>query len=80
MTASIVLLATALQVEAPFGKYEIQVPEFGAREFSVAEYGAKSNGAKCTEAIAAAMVACEKAGGGKVVVPSGCVQGWTDAP
>ena len=40
MTASIVLLATALQVEAPFGKYEIQVPEFGAREFSVAEYGA----------------------------------------
>jgi len=71
MTACVLLLAAALQVEAPFGKYEIQVPEFGAREFPVSEYGAKPDGAKCTEAFAAAMAACEKSGGGTVVVPPG---------
>jgi len=53
MTACALLLAAALQVEAPFGKYEIQVPEFCAREFPVTEYGAKSDGTKCTESIAA---------------------------
>ena len=71
MIACVLLFAAALQVEAPFGKYEIHVPEFGAREFPVSEYGAKSDGTKCTEAFAAAMAACEKSGGGSVVVPPG---------
>ena len=57
--------------EAPFPMPAIEVPEFPAREFSIADYGAKDDGAKCTEAFAAAMAACEKAGGGHVVVPKG---------
>ena len=65
------VLATAIQVDAPFGKYEIEVPAFGDRTFSVAAFGAKADGTKCTKAFAAAMAACEKAGGGRVVVPKG---------
>lgn len=65
------VLAATLQVEAPFGKYGIEVPEFGDRAFSIAEFGAKADGTKCTEAFAAAMAACERAGGGRVVVPKG---------
>ena len=65
------VLATAIQVDAPFGKYEIEVPAFGDRTFSIAAFGAKADGTKCTKAFAAAMAACEKAGGGRVVVPKG---------
>ena len=65
------LFSVVVSLEAPFGKYEIIEPEFGDRTFSVAEYGGKPNGEKCTQAFAAAMEACEKSGGGSVVVPPG---------
>ena len=41
------------------------------RDFPVTDYGARPDGTKCTAAFAAAMAACEKAGGGRVVVPDG---------
>ena len=65
------LFSAAVHLEAPFGEFDIIEPEFGDRTFSVAEFGAKPNGEKCSEAFAAAMAACEKAGGGSVVVPPG---------
>jgi len=65
------LLAAVVHLEAPFGQFEITVPEFGARTFSVTDFGARPDGEKCTEAFAAAMAACEKSGGGSVVVPPG---------
>ena len=74
LTTGLVLamtVAAAIQVEAPFGKYEIEVPEFGERTFCIDAFGAKADGTKCTEAFAAAMAACEKTGGGRVVVPKG---------
>ena len=66
----IALLAATLALEAPFGKFDIAVPEFPDREFSITDYGAVP-GEKCTAAFAQAMEACEKAGGGRVVVPDG---------
>jgi unsaturated rhamnogalacturonyl hydrolase len=48
----------------------IQAPEFPARDFPITDFGAKA-GADCTEAIQAAIAACTKAGGGRVVVPAG---------
>ena len=68
MTA--VVLAAAFALEAPFGKFEIEVPVFPDRSFAITEFGA-APGRKCTDAIARAMDACEKAGGGRVVVPAG---------
>ena len=56
--------------ETPFGAFEVTVPEFAMRDFPITDYGAKP-GVKSTEAFAAAMEACEKAGGGRVVVPKG---------
>ena len=44
---------------------------FRDRDFSIADYGAKADGSKCTAAFAAAFAAAEKAGGGRIVVPSG---------
>ena len=43
---------------------------FRERDFPITDYGAKS-GETCTMAFAAAMSACSRAGGGRVVVPSG---------
>ena len=43
-----------------------------AADVSVASFGAVADGSeKCTRAFAAAIAACEKAGGGRVVVPQG---------
>ena len=44
---------------------------FKDRDFSIADFGAKPDGTLCTDAFAKAMAACEKAGGGRVVVPAG---------
>ncbi len=44
---------------------------FKDADFPITEFGAKAGGAKCTAAFAKAMEACEKAGGGRVVVPAG---------
>jgi polygalacturonase len=47
-------------------------PSFAAREFPVTQYGAVGDGkVDCTPAFAAAIAACNKGGGGRVVVPAG---------
>lgn len=48
----------------------IKAPTFPDRDFPITSYGAKP-GADCTAAIHAAIEACTKAGGGRVVVPAG---------
>ncbi|MEO6005264.1 MAG: glycoside hydrolase family 88 protein, partial [Opitutus sp.] len=48
----------------------IKAPTFPARDFPITDFGAKP-GADCSEAIRAAIDACNKAGGGRVVVPAG---------
>ena len=63
--------AGEIAFETPFGLFRTVVPVFPARDFSITDYGARP-GTKCSTAIAAAMAACEKAGGGRVVVPKGC--------
>jgi len=50
----------------------IKAPEFPARDFVITNYGAVAGGSNdCTAAIAKAVDACHKAGGGRVVVPDG---------
>ena len=50
----------------------IKAPVFPARDFPITKFGAAANGkADCTEAFAKAIEACNKAGGGRVVVPAG---------
>jgi polygalacturonase len=50
---------------------KIVPPRFPARDFVVTDYGARSDGrTDCAPAFAEAIMACSKAGGGRVVVPS----------
>ena len=49
----------------------IQPPEFPAKQFDITDFGAKSDGSLCTEAFRKAIAACNKAGGGRVLVPKG---------
>lgn len=50
----------------------IKPPKFAKRDFSILKFGAKADGAfDCRDAINAAIDACHKAGGGRVVIPSG---------
>ena len=55
---------------APFEMPAITIPQFAARDFAITDFGAKE-GVKATEAFAASMSECEKAGGGRVFVPKG---------
>jgi unsaturated rhamnogalacturonyl hydrolase len=48
----------------------IKAPVFPERDFAITDFGAKP-GVECTAVIAAAIDACTKAGGGRVVVPAG---------
>jgi polygalacturonase len=48
----------------------IRAPKFPKRDFLITKFGAKT-GADSTAAIAKAIAACSKAGGGRVVVPAG---------
>lgn len=48
----------------------IHAPSFSDRDFPITEFGAKP-GTDCSDAIRAAIDACTKAGGGRVVVPAG---------
>jgi len=51
---------------------QIKAPVFANRNFDITKYGAVGNGKfNCSAAIKAAIDACNKAGGGKVVVPAG---------
>ena len=61
----------------PFPMSTLREFVYPARDFSIADYGAKPDGRKCTDAFAAAMEACEKSGGGRVVVPDGT---WVTGP
>ncbi len=50
----------------------IKPPVFPKRDFLVTKYGARGNGqSDCAEGFKKAIAACNKAGGGRVVVPSG---------
>jgi len=49
---------------------KIKAPEFPARDFPIRDFGARA-GADVSAALAAAIAACNKAGGGRVVVPAG---------
>lgn len=49
----------------------IKAPTFPDKQFIITDYGAQSNGELSTEAINKAIIACHKAGGGRVVVPKG---------
>lgn len=59
-------------VEAPFPMDTIKVKIYPERDFRITKYGAKEGGQSVnTEAFAAAISACNKAGGGRVIVPAG---------
>lgn len=61
-----------VKVAAPFPMEPIKEFVFPEREFPITDYGAVKGGeANNTTAIAAAIRACNEAGGGKVVVPAG---------
>ncbi len=61
-----------IEVDAPFAMEGIRECIFPAQDFSIADYGAVAGGeVSNTEAIARAIEACNKAGGGRVIVPAG---------
>jgi polygalacturonase len=73
-----VLAAVIAHADAPEWKQVPEIlsrivpPKFPAREFDITKYGAVGDGkTDCTEAIAKAIAACAKKGGGHVVVPAG---------
>ena len=50
----------------------IRAPKFPKRDFNITRFGAIANGkSDCTEAFRKAIAACNRAGGGRVVVPAG---------
>ena len=58
--------------EAPFAFEPLEMFVFPDRDFPITKYGAKPGDVKATTAaFAKAMAACNKAGGGRVVVPAG---------
>ncbi len=63
----------AIHIKAPFAMPAIAVPDFSrAKRFSIIDFGAvPNNQAQTTLAIARAIEAAHKAGGGSVVVPKG---------
>lgn len=59
-------------LQAPQILRRIEAPVFPRRVFNIARFGAVGNGkADCTEAFQRAIAACNKAGGGRVLVPAG---------
>lgn len=69
---------STVSVKAPFPMEPIKVFNYPNQTFSIADYGAVAGGETMnTKAIAAAIEACNKAGGGRVVVPAGT---WLTGP
>ena len=63
---------------APFKMPEVKVPFFKDSVFNIVNYGAVNNGQILnTEAFNKAITACNKSGGGKVIVPAGL---WLTGP
>lgn len=59
-------------VEAPFPMDSVTLCSFPEKDFVITRYGAVEGGEKInTRAIAKAIEACNRAGGGRVVVPEG---------
>lgn len=68
----------SIYIEAPFPMEPIKIFNFPQNDFLITKYGAKSGGTvNNTKAIAKAIEACHKAGGGRVVIPSGI---WLTGP
>jgi polygalacturonase len=67
------LALTRIKVEAPFAMPEIVVPDFNkCKTLSIVDFGAvQGDKAKTTQAIASAITAANKMGGGTVLIPSG---------
>ncbi len=64
--------------DAPFDMHPIHEFVYPNRNFDIRKYGAKADGKKVnTQAIAKAIKACHKAGGGHVIVPAG---DWITGP
>jgi polygalacturonase len=69
-------LCPAFSAAAPYLEQEkavlarIKAPVFPAADFAITDHGAKAD-SDCSEAIAKAIEACHRAGGGRVVVPKG---------
>ncbi len=65
--------ASAWDTEYKAVEAKISAPTFADRSFDITKYGAstEASAAKNQKAIAAAIAACAKAGGGRVVVPAG---------
>ena len=67
-----------ISVEAPFAMEPIKVFVYPQKDFPITKYGAIEGGEVInTKAIAEAIDACNKAGGGRVVVPAGT---WLTGP
>ena len=67
-----------VKVKAPFSMQPIKVFIYPDKDFLITDYGAKNGGeVNNTKAIAAAIEACHKSGGGRVVVPAGT---WLTGP
>lgn len=67
-----------ITVEAPFKMAPIKEYVFPNKDFPITKYGAKAGGVfNNTKAIAKAIDACNKKGGGRVVVPAGV---WLTGP
>ncbi|MDR2475236.1 MAG: glycoside hydrolase family 28 protein [Bacteroidales bacterium] len=70
--ATAIYAGEIIHVDAPFDMPDICVPDFPDSDFNINDFGAKQGG-ECnnTQAINAAIEACSRAGGGRVVVPAG---------
>jgi hypothetical protein len=62
----------SLTADLPFPMAPVALPQIPSRAVRITDHGARGDGITLnTEAIAAAIAACVKAGGGRVVVPRG---------